>query len=133
MPHNTMTEPVTPPPKKRRWRKPSSQSTDNVNSEQECNKTAISSQSNDVLHPEVLSDADLICRLNEYHVPVACDCSRDELVELFSKHVMPKPQRKRRRGHQCQVNKYVCTAGTMALNISMVNVQVAQGVGDSNT
>ena len=103
-----MTEAVTPPAKKRRWRKPPSAVTDNnINNEQECNKTAINSHLSDFLHPETLSDVDLICRLNEYHVPVNSNCSRDELVELFSKHVMPKPQRKRRRQSQLQVNKYV--------------------------
>ena len=105
-----MTE--APPAKKRRWRKPVSQDqrvtvadngpnpTLNVNEQP-------SQPPSDFLHPEILSDVDLVCRLNEYHVPVDCNCSRDKLVELFSKHVMPKPQRKRKRRGQPPVNKYV--------------------------
>ena len=110
-----MSEAATPPAKKRRWRKPPSQPIID-NKEQERSKTTINSedvnssiQSNDFLHPDMLSDVDLVCRLNEYHVPVDSNYSRDELVELYSKHVMPKPQRKRRRQEQLQVNKYVNT------------------------
>jgi len=100
----TMTEAVTPPAKKRRWRKPPTP----MNNEKECNQTAINTtQFSDFLHPETLTDVDLICRLNEYHVPVNSNCSRDELVKLFSKHVMPKPQRKRKKRGQLEVNKYV--------------------------
>ena len=104
-----MSEAATPPAKKRRWRKPANQITDNVNNVQECNKTTINSNilSRDFLHPEMLSDVDLVSRLNEYHVPVDTNCSRDELVELYSNHVMPKPQRKRKKQGQLQVNKYV--------------------------
>lgn len=102
-----MSEGVTPPAKKRRWRKPPSEVTaDNGNNEARDNTTLSNhNQTNDFLHPEMLSDVDLVCRLNQYHVPVDSHCSRDELVELFSKHVMPKPQRKRRRRGQLQVNK----------------------------
>ena len=99
-----VSEAAAPPAKKRRWRKPSSQVTDSVNNEENCNKII---QSNNLMHPEMLSEVDLVSRLNEYHVPMENNCSRDELVELFSKHVMPKPQRKRNRGEQLQVNKYV--------------------------
>lgn len=108
-----MTEVVTPPPaKKRRWRKPPTPITtvDNVNHEQECRKAAVSGSNDlsDYLHPEMLSDTDLVQRLSEYHVPMDANSSRDELLELYSKHVMPKPQRKRKRlGQQVQVNKYV--------------------------
>lgn len=104
-----MSEAVTPPAKKRRWRKPANQITDNVNNVQERSKTLMNSYvlSRDFLHPEMLSDVDLVSRLNEHHVPVDRNCSRDELVELYSNHVMPKPQRKRKRRGQLQVNKYV--------------------------
>lgn len=102
-----MSEAATPPTKKRRWRKPVSLiTTDNVKNEESGNSILGShDQSSDFLHPEMLTDVDLVCRLNEYHVPVDSNCSRDELVELFSKHVMPKPQRKRRRQGQAQVKK----------------------------
>ena len=102
-----MSEMATPPTKKRRWRKPAIQiTTDNVKNEESSNSILGShDQPSDLLQPEMLSDVDLVCRLNEYHVPVDSNCSRDELVELFSKHVMPKPQRKRRRQGQSQVKK----------------------------
>ena len=96
---------AAPPAKKRRWRKPPSQVTDIVNNEENCIKTTI--QSNDLMDPEMLSEVDLVSRLNEYHVPMENNCGRDELVELYSKHVMPKPQRKRNRGGQLQISKYV--------------------------
>ena len=106
-----MSEAVTPPAKKRRWRKPANQTTDNVNNVLECSKTIMNSNilSRDFLHPEMLSDVELVSRLNEHHVPVNTNCSRDELVELYCNHVMPKPQRKRKRRGQLQVNKYVYT------------------------
>ena len=107
-----MSETVAPPAKKRRWRKPPSEIIDNVNNVQEYNKTTINCNvlSRDFLHPEMLSDVDIVSRLNEYHVPVDGNYSRDELVELYSKHVMPKPQRKRKRRGELQVNKYAtCT------------------------
>lgn len=102
-----MSEASTPPAKKRRWRKPPSQvTTDNVNNEVSSNNIQGSYyQPSDCLLPEMLSDVDLVCRLNEYHVPVESNCGRDELVKLFSKHVLPKPQRKRRRRGQLLVNK----------------------------
>lgn len=100
-----MTEAATPPAKKRRWRKPPSHVDNDVKNERECNKVAITNDLTNYLHPEMLSDADLVSKLNEYHVPVDSSYSRDQLVELFSKHVMPKPQRKRKRG-QYEVNKY---------------------------
>jgi len=90
---------VAPPAKKRRWRKPSNLAMPNNNGPASCGgEVAASTRLNNLLQPELMGVEELVSTLKDYHVPVDCNSSRQELIELFSKHVMPKPQRKRKRG-----------------------------------
>lgn len=48
-------------------------------------------------HPEMMLDQQLVSILREMRVPVGADTerSREQLLLLFKKHVLPKPQRTR--------------------------------------
>ena len=110
---------AAPPAKKRRWRKPPSPvrvaapSTPSNSAPAPCgSEVVVSSRLNNLLQPELMDVKELVTTLKDYHVPVDCNSSRQELIELFCKHVMPKPQRKRKKGgipHQPSaiVNRYV--------------------------
>ena len=57
----------------------------------------------DLQHPEFLSTAKLVNLLTEHKVPIPVyedgSTSRDRLLFLFKKHIVPRPQRKNRQKH----------------------------------
>jgi len=98
---------AAPPAKKRRWRKPPSpvrivplSTSSNNGPLLGGGEVAANVRLNNLLQPELLSAGELISTLKDCHVPIDCNSSRQELITLFCKHVMPKPQRKRKRGGQ---------------------------------
>jgi len=101
---------VAPPVKKRRWRKPPSPvrvaapSTSSNNGSVSCGGELAASIR--LQQPELMGVDELVITLKDCHVPIDCNSSRQELIELFCKHVMPKPQRKRKRGSN-EVGRYV--------------------------
>ena len=98
---------VAPPVKKRRWRKPPSPVRVAAPSTLSNNGSVSELVANiRLLQPELMGVEELVSTLKDCHVPIDCNSSRQELIELFCKHVMPKPQRKRKRGSN-EVDRYV--------------------------
>ncbi|XP_055524502.1 uncharacterized protein LOC129718107 [Wyeomyia smithii] len=56
----------------------------------------------DILHPHMLSKQQLLAIFHQrhFHIPRLEELSRDELIELYSKHLLPLPRRGSRPNNQ---------------------------------
>lgn len=112
---------TTPPPKKRCWGKSNREKINIIENmeleildEVDCSSTSdLSAQANhmtisdnndaniDLQHPELLTNAQMVDLFTERRVPVPVyedgSYSRERLLFLFRKHILPKPQRKKLR------------------------------------